>query len=597
MRRFLVLLLALVGSASAAFVPPAEGPVPFRRDKLPVDVDTMTKLSRQLVVLAGQMDPDKPNQSRTVAQLLALSQALDPSNNQVRDLVQQVSEGGEVPRAEEREVNLAQARAWDLLGWLELPEAGEDGQALGACLSDVLIKADPQHPSSKKRVDSGERGAWSDWVADVGRFGVEKAPDLAKTDEETDGQTDSSMEEGDAPEETEEVPEMAKIALPEVTCSMPIRYYSKKLEKTLTGPVEFTLKTSVKGDTKKMVLQLPGEDWSAANKRSNDDLYQFLESRYGSLPPGLNMKFSLPEGISMDLGKHADAFAGLLTVMANATFSGVPPTGIVFAGIGEGGELKGSRNFWETIRQLSKADADSEEGGRMVIPNAMREFLPPLLTLSEAEFFFRYEVLLADDVDDLLTMSSSDPGKELAEPLNAFAMIKEVKGTRSLGSFVSHASTQQRLGQVVAMCPAHASARMLALRGTSGWAKRLDRKLYAMELRSALEPMGKVLSDRWESMKLSDLSDAEDQCKEGLAEVEKLYGSVAGRTELHDPTLTTAKGLAGLASDLKRMQDERWMIPTRVRRTYLEYVDTMKLLTDAVGDNDSYPLPDREKTR
>ncbi|MBK1826685.1 hypothetical protein [Haloferula rosea] len=594
MRRLLFLLLAMAGSACAAFVPPSEGPVPFRRDKLPVDVDTMTKLSRQLVVLAGQMDPDQPANARTVAQLLALSQALDPSNNQVRDLVDQLKDGGEVPRGEEREVDLAQARAWDLLGWLEQPEAGEDGQALGACLSDVLVKVDPQHPVALKRGDAGERGAWKDWVAGLNRFGKEKEPDVV----ETDTGNEPDMSGGDEGEDKEPEQQVAKILLSEVTCSMPVRYYMTEEKKSFTRPVEFTLKTWAKSDGKKMVVELPGEDWNSASKRSNEALFEFLEARHGSLPDGLSMSLNLPKGVAMNISRNAGALRGLLVVMANAAFTGVPPDGMVFAAIDDDKSLAGPNRFWETIRALSDAGEDDKSGGRLVIPNAMREYLPPLLTLGKSDFFFRYEVLLADDVDDLLSLSSSQPSEELLTALNGFKMIRDAKGTRSLGSFVSHSSTQQRLGQIVSGFPQHASARMLALRGTSSWPKRLDRKIYAMELRSALRPMGKVLEDRWDSMSNSALSKAEGECREMLEDVEKLYGSVSDRSELHDPAYSAAKSLSSLAADLKRMDEsDRGKIPSRVRATYLDYVETMALLTAAAGDKDEYPLPDRERSR
>lgn len=591
MRFFLLLLLAFSGSAMAAFVPPAEGPVPFRRDKLPVDVDTMTKLSRQLVVLAGQVSMNKPEDRRAVAQLLALSLALDPSNNQVRDLVQQVAEGGEVPRAEGRDVKLARARAWDLLGWLEQPEAGDDGKALGACLSDVLIKADPGHPSAKIRVEKGERGIWTDWVAAEDRFRETDSPSVV----EVDADDSETMNEPD-PDASGEA---AKILLEEVKYSMPVRCSEDESEVVETRLVELTLKAWVEEEAeKRFILQLPGEDSDSSRTRSYDELYEFLESRHGRLPKGLMMSLSLPDGLSMSLDREGKALSGLLVVMANAVFSGIPPEGNIFAAVGDEGVLEGPDHFWETLRILSEADDDSEDGGRLVLPSAMRQYLPPLLTLGESDFFFRYEVLLAENIDELLTMSSSQPMEGMLSAINGFAMVKEAKGTRSLGSFVSHSSTQQRLGQIVNAFPQHASARMLALRGTSSWPKRLDRKVYAMELRSALRPMGKVLSSRWDEMKLGALSVAEDECRKRLAEIEKLYESVSDRTELHDPAYNAAKSLAGLVAELKRISDDdRHKMPSRVRATYLEYVDTVKMLTAAAGDAEGYKLPDRERSR
>ena len=96
MRWLAFALLAFVAVVRAEFVPPAEGPVPFRRDKLPVDVDTMTALSRQVTVLAEAEAGETAEQRRAVAQMAALALALDPSNRQARDLVA-AAEKGEKP--------------------------------------------------------------------------------------------------------------------------------------------------------------------------------------------------------------------------------------------------------------------------------------------------------------------------------------------------------------------------------------------------------------------------------------------------------------------------------------------------------------------
>ena len=65
--RALLMLCAASLPLAAEFVPPAEGPVPFRRDKLPVDVDTMVALSRQLTIFTGARVADDPDELRAVA--------------------------------------------------------------------------------------------------------------------------------------------------------------------------------------------------------------------------------------------------------------------------------------------------------------------------------------------------------------------------------------------------------------------------------------------------------------------------------------------------------------------------------------------------
>ena len=80
-----VLLAGLMGaSAEGNFALPAEGPVAFRRDRVPLDVDTMGKLSMQLVVLAKGVAGATPMERRGAAQMLAMAIALDPGNARAR---------------------------------------------------------------------------------------------------------------------------------------------------------------------------------------------------------------------------------------------------------------------------------------------------------------------------------------------------------------------------------------------------------------------------------------------------------------------------------------------------------------------------------
>lgn len=573
MRLILLALFTLVEVASAAFVAPDDGPVPFRRDRLPVDVSTMIKLSRQLIVLAGQVSPEDAEGRRTLAQMMALSLALEPSNNQVGDLLERLSNGGEIPRSAKRDVELAQAHAWDLLGWLEQPEAGDDGQALGACLSDVLVHSDPSHPLSEERADEGDRGKWGGWVAALDAF--------------RDGES--------TPTPVPEAPsgDVAKLQLREVAVRMPIRYWNRDRRGWVIEAAEFELKAWINEDGEGFVLQLPGEDWEAARERSNLELTDFLKARYGKLPQGLCMRIRLSENGSFDYSRDSKALTALIPVMANAVFSGMAPEGAILAALDEKGRLVGPNRSWQTLRGLANGKQD---GGRLVVPESMKEDLLPLLTLEKADFFFRYEVLLAKDFEELLTLSSSQPGQNVVEAAKAFQVVKEAKESRSLGSFVAHPSTQQRLGQIVTRCPAHASAVLLGLRGTSGWPKRLSGKFYAKEVRAALKPMGIVLKGRWNSLKTRSLLEAAAACRENLGEVEKMYGSMAEKAAIYDPASITVKALPGLVGDIKRLdEDDQWRKSSLVKKTYLRYVDAVTRLTEIAGDADEYRLPPRER--
>jgi hypothetical protein len=182
--RVLPLLCVVPLPLAAEFVAPAEGPVPFRRDKLPVDVETMESLSRQLTLFTGARVADDADELRAVAQMAALALALDPVNRDTRALIDSLKAGGAPAAAEAEEVERARNRAWQVLGWLEMPEAGADGQALAACLGDVMAMADPHHPKARERRSAGEQGAWKGWVADEAAFGPKETETKPEMDEQ-----------------------------------------------------------------------------------------------------------------------------------------------------------------------------------------------------------------------------------------------------------------------------------------------------------------------------------------------------------------------------------------------------------------------------
>ncbi|MEN9974476.1 MAG: hypothetical protein RLZZ282_482, partial [Verrucomicrobiota bacterium] len=139
-----------VALGAADFIPPQEGPVPFRRDKIPLNVEEMTWISHQLEAMARGWNPTTDVHRRAAAQMLALALALDPANANARNLVSEYEQnhrqtpGDGALREPQPERMLADMK------WLESEPAGDDGAALAACLKDILALTDP------KRSELGE---------------------------------------------------------------------------------------------------------------------------------------------------------------------------------------------------------------------------------------------------------------------------------------------------------------------------------------------------------------------------------------------------------------------------------------------------------
>ena len=132
----------MLGSSSLLlggdFMAPAEGPVPFRRDKLPLEVEQIASLSNHVESLVLGLDPTIVTHRRAAAQMLALATALDPSNKSARELITDFQLGNSPPSAQSAEVGKAQMAIWQTLDWLKSPAAGESAHALARDRKSVV---------------------------------------------------------------------------------------------------------------------------------------------------------------------------------------------------------------------------------------------------------------------------------------------------------------------------------------------------------------------------------------------------------------------------------------------------------------------------
>ncbi|MGB6220450.1 hypothetical protein, partial [Haloferula sp.] len=487
----------------------------------------------------------------------------------------QFEEGRPLEAADKQEISQAKSRKWHLIGWLEQPEAGVDGNALAACLSDILSGVDPEHPRAVAVSVEGEQGKWNGWVAAIDAF-KDAEPVMLAEDETADP-------------EAEIIPSTA-LKLKSASVEIPLWYLDKASKEWILRPVAVSMEANLAGDGEQLLVTLPGEE-PGQQQQISTSLMGFLSERHGGVPKGLRLEFRLAGDIPYSEKRNGKALLGALLVLADSALSGELPEAMVLAVPTDDGSLELPVRFWQTIRTL----ADTKSGKRLVLPLAAKDYMAPLITLDKSEFFFEFEVLLADDAAGLCELASSMPPVQIVEAHQSFEMIREARGSRSLGSFLNHESTQQRLRQVIALVPTHASAQMLALRGTSKWPKRLSKEVFAREIRAAIAPLASFFKPKnWFLLNGEELEDKVDASRAELDAIERLYGSVSDRQELHTPTMNLAKLLSSLAVDAKRSSVEkgdRHEHEAAFREAWLEYVRVVEILTLAAGDSDDYPLP------
>jgi hypothetical protein len=589
--RAMLLFFSGILPMAADFVPPAEGPLPFRRDKLPLDADTMSALSRQLAGMAAAAAAKEPGELRALAQMTALALALDPENRAARELIASMRSGGEPAAAAAGAAT--PHRAWQLLAWLEMPEAGADGQALAACLGDVLARADAGHPKARARRAAGEQGAWQDWVAAEAAFAPAEEP------EESAPETSEPTEEMTAEEKPSEP--VKTLALRDLELEMPIWHFDRQSQKMVLGQVAVQMHARIRAgkdgedDVGGPTFRVAGEDLGQRLSPSLRQVENALASRHGTLPKGLSFTLGFDKA-GYPIARNGQALSGTAALLAEGALSGAIPTASALAVVGEDGKLELPPRFWQTLRALSALPA----GGRLILPDQAAEYLTALVVLDDAAFFMKNEVLLAGSVDEIWNLAAASPEAEVADGLKRFDEIRKVGQDKPLGTFVAHPATQQRLRELVALMPEHASARLLALQGSGSRPRFLQRSILAREIRSALEPVGYVTERNPNGLDPGRLETLREASREKL---ERLAGYIDIRDrDLHKAALDTTDSLRTLIRLLPKKDPDNPVGQMKkqfeaYQESYRRYIRVMQELTAAAGDAEDFPppqLPDDE---
>jgi hypothetical protein len=461
--------LTVAGLCAGNFVAPAEGPVAFRRDKIPLDVETMAGVSRQLVTLALGLDGETAVERRTAAQMLALAIALDPGNNQARGVIaglesgkRPLETGGGQPEKSEK----SRERLKHYLAWLEKPEAGSHGQALAACLTDVLSASDPNQPR-----DGAERGAWKDWIADIAAFESVAVPEIPPQEE--------TMPEAAGARILLESAEVLTVMWTRLENTREISWEQR------IAPLRMTARTRQQGEADappfSVSIGSPGQGELSGTSRT---LLELLKSRHRTLPPGGRVVINSPDLAQQPPPPRLQSISAAAAVLADAAISGREPDAVILGVVDEAGAFKLPTRFWDQLRALGAGT-----GGRLVLPKEASEYLPSMLALEKPQIFFEYEILLAEDFEELVNFVARTPDEPVAKWMAGFREIREKAGSQPIGQYVANIHVRRRLVDLVQTAPAHFSAKMLAIQGAGNRPVYVTRAVLASELRLAIEPM------------------------------------------------------------------------------------------------------------
>lgn len=460
---------------AADFAPPAMGPVAFRRDQVPLAAWTMAGLSRHLETIARSVPGGTAAQRQAAARALALAIALDTDNEEPRKLLDIYQNGGRAPAADAARLAESQARVWQLLAWLETPEAGPQGQALAFCLQDVMAVSDPGHPRAAALREAGEKGAWAGWVPGIRAY---EHVEIA-----------TNPPPGDAkPEILDKPRDVPEIVLPKASVETVFR------QRKGTGlpaqwafaPASLGLRAtrSQEGRDVPFSILIGPEGGSEQLAETARMIRSLLEKQQVKPPSGLRVHIRSGELARAIIEGKIPEISAAAAVLASTAVTGREPEAIIIGQVDASGAFKLPARFWDQLQALG-----SGNGRKLVLPAAAAAWLPAFLAMEKPGIFMDYEVLLADDFRQLLELCAKSQEGAAADAAVKFREIRARGEGQDLRTYVTNRFVRQRLEELVKAAPFHASASMLLLQGSANRPRELNRSVLAGELLRAIEPM------------------------------------------------------------------------------------------------------------
>jgi hypothetical protein len=461
------------GGSAGIFVPPAEGPVAFRRDGVPLNVDTMGRLSRHLVGLVDGLELATANQLRAAAQMLAVALVLDPANAAARQRIVDLQKAKPRTPADSQALQKSRLLIWQSIAWLETPEAGEQGHALANCLKDVMTVADPAHARAEAMRQEGERGAWAGWVPSLAAYELREKPVVIPEKKPVEPaqnipQIARSHSQVDVPL-WQEVPNATPATW--VSRVLPLEMKAEILEKTellANEPFQLTI-----GDSESLSMQ-----------RLTRPLKVLLQNHYGRLPANLHISIG---GAALEASMQSHkrhSLSAAAAVLANSAFTGIETDGIILGVVDETGAYKASDQFWNQLQSLGKGN-----GTRLVVPAETMDTFLALLALERPEFFLEYEVMMASDFKQLVLLTEKPLREDFAKSSAGFQEVRQKATPPLIGAYLANSHVRRRLEELHQEAPHHLSAKMLAIQGAGQRPTTLQRRILILEIQRLLEPM------------------------------------------------------------------------------------------------------------
>ena len=562
----LSIILAMTTSVSRAaeYIEPDHTTELFQLEKIPLPQHRMQQLGKSLIIIALRTHDGSPIQQQATARLLLLAMQLDPQNKRPQEISKALVAGKNPPDSADHLMTKCTADIQNLQSLLSKPQARAEANQLALYMKDACKTLRPDTSKHKDGANwKGVLPALSAYKTPVKK--IPQAPikinkasppppkptqpkkstprlhlvvqsihlpiTIEKKNEDLEALLADDQDSDQDPEKSEkqETTEAGEAVKAMTLASMTLKLSPCKAEEATTPFISLSHSD----------VAMPGLD---------PLLKQLIKSRHSSLPHFKGV-INFPDG-SHGMGNQL-ALAGPLALMLEASLTNSPLRDdlCLLADSNAKGDAIEPDNFWELLAALRQVS----DGGRLIVSAASAEMMQQLLVFKEPDFFTRWEVLSASDIDQALAAAIQQSSADLSKASELFASFQDLSSKKTVIQLAADHNFRPALDEMVKLAPEHLSANMLLLQGSGKRPTHLSERALRLELRPLIDELNRVLQFQAEQPDSDDLEKTHEQIGVKIEQLEPFVSRDDG--PLYEDALELAKDFEKLASLRERIQN------------------------------------------
>lgn len=199
-----------------------------------------------------------------------------------------------------------------------------------------------------------------------------------------------------------------------------------------------------------------------------------------------------------------------------------------------------------------------------------------VLVYDEADFFTKWEVFSATNLDQALTLASKSSPKNLSEASQLFASIRKLAQKTDVTKLAVNNAVRNRLTNITKLAPNHVSSQILLLQGSGKRPMRLSKKALAHELLPVIEKIRNRLKNdiNPEHASVSALKTYHENARDDLSKFERLVDR--SNDDLYQESIKLANELRRMMLLARRASDYDERRDDNIRKLRSHYYDTYR---------------------